>query len=35
MISADEDDEWKINLVEGVEVVVPRGVFGGMVAKRR
>ncbi len=31
----DEDEEWKINLVEGVEVVVPLGVFGGSVVSRR
>lgn len=34
-ISAVEDDEWKINLVDGVEVVVPLGVFGGSVVRRR
>ena len=35
MISAEVDDEWKMTLVEGVEVVVPRGVFGGNVVRRR
>ena len=35
MISADEEEEWKISLVEGVDVVVPLGVLGGNVARRR
>lgn len=35
MISEDEEDEWKIRRVEGVDVVVPLGVLGGRVVRRR
>lgn len=31
----EEDDEWNISRVDGVEVVVPLGVLGGRVTRRR
>ena len=34
-ISEDVDEEWKIKRVDGVEVVVPLGVLGGRVVRRR
>ncbi len=35
MMSEVEDEAWNISRVEGVDVVVPLGVFGGSVARRR